>query len=266
MTGPRKKDDSDWASLLGTLRKLESVSTDEVARLVRKHTSVTPRHALRRLKSEGVLTRAETPRRGLYVVTVNHDSNFVSEPIEAVKALCGAETVFGYGTALFMHGLSRYGMLSECYVLTQSRRNRERVGGMVVRFVRTPVEEEIGVISLRYGRTKVRVTDTERTLIDCIHRPKYAQGWENVLHALERAQGVKGSRIIEYVKEYATPSLVAKVGWIAEQHARKWKVRNTDIESLFPYLPRTPVKFARGEHGVLNRRWMLYAPEGRTNG
>jgi predicted transcriptional regulator of viral defense system len=106
------------------------------------------------------------------------------------------------------------------------------------------------------------VTDLERTLIDCIHRPKYAQGWENVVHALDRAKGINGSRMIEYVKQYRTPSLVAKVGLILEHFGDRWKVSGATLNSLRPYLPRTPVKFSRGSGGSLNKDWSIFVPDG----
>ncbi len=72
--------------------------------------------------------------------------------------------------------------------------------------------------------------------------------------------------MIEYVKRYRTPSLVAKVGWIVERHTRKWKVSEADLQSLRPYLPKTPVKFARGLGGALDKEWNLYIPQGASGG
>lgn len=256
----------DWKSLMAALQRRDTISHAEIAQLVKQYTDVSPDYALRRLLRERVLQRVDPQRRGLYVVAGGKVGAFIADPIEAVQAVCGQGIMFGYGTALFLHGLSRYGRLTEYYVVSSTRRNQQTMGEFVVRYVKTPLSEEMGVITRRQGRSLVRVTDVERTLIDCIHRPKYAQGWENVVQALDRARGVRADRMIEYVKQYRMPSLVAKVGLVIERYAAKWRVSADDLQSLRPYLPTTPVKFSRGMGGTLNKDWNLYVPEGLFHG
>ncbi len=253
---------SDWKLLMAALRRRDTITPAEIAQLVRRYTDVSPDYAQRRLQREGVLQRLDPQRRGLYVVAGEESGAFIADPIEAVQTVCGQGTTFGYGSALFLHGLSRYGRLTEYYVVSSFRRNQQPVGEFVVRYVKTPLPEEAGVITRRRGRLLVRMTDIERTLIDCIHRPKYAQGWENVVQALDRAQRVRADRIIEYVKKYRTPSLVAKIGLVIERYAAKWRVSADELQSLRPYLPATPVRFSRGMGGTLNKEWHLYVPEG----
>lgn len=254
-----------WESLVAALRKRDTISSTETVRLVKQYTNVSPDYALRRLQREGVLERPVTPHRGVYVVGSEQTGGFITDPIEAVQAACGQQVVFGYGTALLLHGLSRYGRLTEYYLVSLSRRNKRTVGHLVVRFVKSPLQEGMGVVTRRQRSILVHMTDLERTLIDAIHRPKYAQGWENVTHALKRAEGVSGSHMIEYVKQYRTPSLVSRVGLVLQRYAEKWKVAENEIDSLRPYLPKTPVKFARGKGGTLNRQWNLHVPEGLFN-
>ena len=260
--GQNRSGVSDWKSLMAALRRRDTISPAEIAQLVRQYTDVSLDYALRRLQREGVLRRLDPRRRGLYVVARGKAGAFIADPIEAVQAVCGLGTIFGYGTALFLHGLSRYGRLTEYYVVSSARRNPQPVGEFVVRYVKTPLPEQTGVVTRQQGRLRLRVTDVERTLIDCIHRPKYAQGWENVVQALDRAHRVRADRMIEYVKQYRTPSLVAKVGLVIERFAAKWRASGNELQSLRPYLPATPVKFSRGTKGALNKDWNLYVPEG----
>lgn len=254
-----------WRALERTLQKRDIISSTEVARLTKQYTDVSPEYALRRLQRKGVLQRLKSGPRGLYVVADGKNGAFITDPIEAVQVLCDEGVVFGYGTALLLYGLSRYGRLTEYYVVSESKRKQRPMGEFNIRFVKSPLPKETGIVTKHYGRGPVRITDLERTLIDAIHRPKYAQGWENVAHALNRAEGVRGNRIIEYVKQYRTPSLVSKVGLVVQRYAERWKVTENEIGSLRPYLPKTPVKFARGKGGTLNRRWNLHVPEGLFN-
>jgi predicted transcriptional regulator of viral defense system len=251
-----------WKTLVAELHRRDTISAEEVASLVKQHSGVTVDYALRRLQREGVLQRPDKSHRGIYIVSKGSAEVFIGDPFEAVHAICGSEAVFSYGTALYLHGLSRYGRLSEYFVAWARFRNKQSVAGIVIRFIQTPVQEKMGSKILRYGKTTLRVTDLERTLIDCVHRPKYAQGWENVIHAMDRAEGVNGRRLIEYVKQYRTPSLVAKVGLVAEHYATRWKISASDLDSLRTYLPKPTVKFARGSRGRLNKKWNIYVPEG----
>lgn len=254
-----------WQALVRAVRKRDIISSTEVARLAKQYTDVSPDYGLRRLQRKGVLQRLKNGPRGLYVVADGENGAFIADPIEAVQAVCGEEVVFGYGTALLLYGLSRYGRLTEYYVVSRFKRKQRPMGEFNIRFVKTQLLKETGIVTKRHGRGSVRITDLERTLIDAIHRPKYAQGWENVAHVLNRAERVSGSRMIEYVKQYRTPSLVSRVGLVLQRYAEKWKVDEKEIDSLRSYLPKTPVRFARGKGGTLDRHWNLHVPEGLFN-
>jgi len=71
------------------------------------------------------------------VVADGKNGAFITDPIEAVQAVCGEEVVFGYGTALILHGLSRYGRLTEYYVVSKSKRRQLPMGEFNIRFVKT---------------------------------------------------------------------------------------------------------------------------------
>lgn len=251
-----------WKPLLDVLQKRNTISSAVLAQLVKEHTPVSPDYALRYLQRKGVLQRPETGPRGVYVVAHGKGGAYMADPIGVVQVLFGENVLFGYGTALFLQGLSRYARLSEYYVVSTAKRKRRSMGDFAIRFVKAPLSEEIGISIIRHGRRTVRITDLERTVIDCIHHPKYAQGWENVIHALNRVEAANGSRLIEYAKQYRTPSLVAKVGLILEHFGDRWKISGSALDSLRPYLPRTPVKFLRGSGGLLNRDWNIFVPEG----
>lgn len=136
------------------------------------------------------------------------------------------------------------------------------MGQVRLRFIQTPADDKVGVIPVLYADLKIRVTDKERTLIDCIHRPKYAQGWENVFHAIDRIGTLDGEHIYIYLKEYRLKSLVAKTCLILERFSDVLGISDSILGRLHRYLPRSPVSISRTSHGKLNRRWNVYVPEG----
>ncbi len=266
MTGRGASAGTVWVRLVAALHRAGTVSTAELSRLVREHTDVSTDYALRRLCRKGVLRRSDPSRRGVWIVAGRKTGRFVPDSVVVAQADNGHGTVFGYGTALYLHGLSRYARLTEFVALSATRRNPRRLSKLVLRFAVAPIPPDEGVTAMARGTVRVIVTDIERTLIDCIHRPKYAQGWENVLHALERVEGLKPEQMIALVKRYRTPSLAAKVGLVLEHYAEKWRVTDRDMRSLRPYLPKSPVKLWRDSRGPLNRAWNLYVPKGLFHG
>jgi predicted transcriptional regulator of viral defense system len=252
-----------WQELLRDIRKHSSISLADLSLLVKNHTKAGAEYVIWRLQQEGVLNRVQGRRRGLFIVLDDGAKNgdgFVRDPIEAIHTLYGRDTLYCYGTALYIHGLSRYGRLGEYFVHSDVPRTRRPVGQVVVRFVKTRLGDNIGIAKRKHATGSLLVTDLERTIIDCIHRPAYAQGWENVVHALYRAEQVNAGRLIEYVKKYGTPSLVAKVGLVLDRFTVQWKVPANRLDSLLEYLPRKPIRFGRKLRGSFNRKWNIYVP------
>lgn len=251
----------DWQALLRDIKQRSSISFVELSSLAKEHTPAGADYVIWMLQQKGVLKRVQGRRRGLFVIVDDGSTDdFVKDPIEAIQTLYGLDTLYCYGTALYLHGLSRYGSLSEYFLHSDVPRTQRPVGQVIVRFVKTRLGSSVGVTKRKYGARSLVTTDVERTIIDCIHRPAYAQGWENVVHALKRAENVNTRRLIEYLKQYGVPSLVAKVGVVLEQFTRDWKIQRKDLDSLFAYLPREPVKFNRGGKGLLNKTWKIYVP------
>ena len=170
-TERNKKRRANWGALVKALRRRSIVSRAELVPLVRRHTTVSIAYALERLQRDGVLRKIEEGSRGVYLVAEKKQLSFTKDPIEAIQAICGSGALLAYGSALFLHGLSRYGRLSEYYVIASSRRRPKTFGDFLVKFLRSPLPEDVGIVSQKYGGRSVRLTDLERTLIDCILHP-----------------------------------------------------------------------------------------------
>lgn len=63
---------------------------------------------------------------------------------------------------------------------------------------------------------KVRVTDKERTVIDCIDKTELAGGDEELFLCLELIGKLDGKKILKYLKHYNSQKLYAKVGFMIE--------------------------------------------------
>jgi len=252
-----------WEALHLELEERSTISRHDLAQLIALHLDVGTDYAISRLCREGRLKRAAISRRGLYIITTDTTASnqVLRNPIDAIQALYGVESVFCYGSALYLHGLSRYGHLSDYYVATREARKPSALGRARVRFVETPIDVSVGTETVTVSDGHVVVTDLERTLIDCIHRPKYAQGWENLIYAIRRMAKLREDCIYDYLKRYRLPSLVAKTCVILERFSDNLGIDTNTLVRLRPYLPRNPIRFSRDEPGVFNKRWNVYVPK-----
>lgn len=63
---------------------------------------------------------------------------------------------------------------------------------------------------------KIRVTDKERTVIDCIDKTEFAGGHEELILCLELMRKLDGNKILKYLSKYNSKKLYAKVGFMLE--------------------------------------------------
>lgn len=202
----------------------------------------------------------EKSRGKYYVKKDSDDTIFFINPIKEIVNLFGSNITFCYHTALEIHGLSRYGMSNEIYIDKKIPNILEQSNQFTIKTRKIP-ESDIGITKIKYEKTEINVTDLERTIIDCINKPKYAIGWENVLYALNKVEQINEGTLLSYLKKIRVPALYAKVGYLLGQFKEKWHVSTITIIELKQMKPRNPVRFFRNIPGSLNKDWNLYIPD-----
>jgi predicted transcriptional regulator of viral defense system len=251
-----KTSDNKWRRFKKLLKGRTSVSIGELRPLIETTLHVQADYAIWKLLREGILAPIEEGKKGLYVVVDSGSKRgFLRDPLEGIRALYGNNVLFCYGTALLIHGLSRYGMVTEYYIAKSQFRRKYEMGQIIVRPVETRLSEH-GVELIR----SLRVTNVERTIMECIQRPKYANGWENVLHAMERIERLHFETVLEYLKVMRLPSMFGRMGVVLEHFARQWRIKKEKLEALQQYCPNRPIEFIRGRKGLLNKQWNMYVP------
>ena len=117
-----------------------------------------------------------------------------------------------------------------------------------------------GIITLPDG---VRVTDTERTIIDGINDFEKVMGLEELLRCIELLPLVNEERLLSYLAVYRKQVLYQKVGYILEHFRDSWNLSGgfftsceTHIGKSKRYLYNSPIR----DNMVLNSRWRLVVP------
>jgi len=198
--------------------------------------------------------------RGRYLLTpARHGPDSVAD---ADPFRVGARLVrpyyFGYSTAAELHGLLP--QASRTYYIVSPVRTSLRVAHAAqFRFVHVRRRDFFG--TERYVRRGVAmvVSDTERTVLDCLRRPALSGGLGGVVRVLESAGHLDWDRIDRYLGRLGERSVALRLGFLAETLGlrspppRRW-VRRALARPSDPYVPLGPSR-EFGRTGPRDSRW-----------
>ena len=159
---------------------------------------------LENLASKNFLTRIE---RGKYC-----RSNFRNENV--IGCFLAKEGTVSYWSALNKHGLtSRFP--NSIFIQTAYKKKEKIVQGTLYKFIWVSSGKMTGIITEGYGNNAFRITDIEKTIIDCFDLPEYSGGLEELLPAFANAD-LSGEKLIEYSKAVHNKAALKRMGFIAE--------------------------------------------------
>jgi hypothetical protein len=229
---------------------------------------------LKYLKSTGRVVSLE---RGLYAtVRPGADPDAVTPDPYLVGAALRPDGVFAYHSALTLLGAGH----SDWNVVTllSSRRRRPldlrnarvEILPHPAALVRTQATD-LGVRSVGYLRTTVRVTGRERTLVDGFRQLRLVGGLEELVTSTGGFASLDFDLVAKVLEAYDLRILFAAVGWFLETYREHFFVPDgflLDLERRRPasphYLPRRGR--AEGEGARLVPRWNLILPEAVLRG
>ncbi len=194
---------------------------------------------------------------GLYHI----DNNFLSSSISAYEiALLLVDNGFiTHLSAALLHNLSDQ-LANIVYVSTARQKNsydpNNKLYGMRYRILHVKEELTFGQEDIYLGDARIKVTDLERTLIDCLNKPAYAAGFMEVIYYFEKAaDDIDIEKIIKYAKVFGN-SCLQRLGWCLDKINN---VKNQDVYAVVSKTCTTMVKldpsgFRKGRY---NKKWLV---------
>lgn len=108
----------------------------------------------------------------------------------------------------------------------------------------------------------VRVTDLERTIIDCTDQVELAGGFEELMNCLSACKRVDMARLLHYAKLYNKMVLYRKVGLLCEAFVADWKPSVEQLKELKQLGGRSVLSFTdRNESTKFLSDWKMYVPD-----
>jgi len=168
---------------------------------------------------------------------------------------------FGFATAAELWGFLL--QPGRTYYVVTPRRTEVRIRGPArFQVVRSTPRRFFGVVSVTRRGQALRVSDPERTVLDCLDRPELCGGIPGAVQVLARAKPrLSWPRLARYLKRVGNRSLAVRCGFLAEHVRPSVPVPARWLDDLRPpadaaWVPLGPPG-AYGRTGPRDRRWRL---------
>lgn len=192
---------------------------------------------LERLVKRGLLSRIE---KGKYC---RH--NFRNEYVIAnYLAPAGA---IAYWSALNLHGLTTQ-FSNTIFVQTPQLKRNKEVFGVSYQFVKVKSSKATCYELSGLGNHTFRLTNLEKTLIDCFDLPEYSGGFAELIFALNKST-LNSKKLIEAAKSVDNLSVIKRLGYLIEL------LQKENLGSFINFAQRS-----------LNQKFTLFDPQGTDSG
>ncbi|MEW6087481.1 MAG: type IV toxin-antitoxin system AbiEi family antitoxin [bacterium] len=217
------------------------------------------RNFVRKLINRGIVTRLKAGLFILIPLELGKESEYTGNPLIVAREIVnGKDYYLSHGTAMEIHNMVTQPQLV-VYVTVLKSRRPIKTHGIEFRFIRSKKKLFFGLTDhWATKQEKVRLSNPERTIIDCLRQPEYCGGLTEVAKGLWIGhKDMDINRLIEYAVEMNVGSVIRRLGYLLELY-NIGSQENMGI--LFKHLTETYVRLdpvLPGE-GKYLRKWKLH--------
>lgn len=197
----------------------------------------------------------ERVRRDLYVA-VSLESKQPVRSRYAIASKITADSYITHHSAFEYYGCANQ-VYYEIYVGGERYFPEFEYDGVRYRYVKPHISAGIA------EKSGVRVTDTERTVLDGIKDFEKIGGAEELLYCIEALPSVNEERLLKYLRLYGSKGLYQRAGYILEHFNRFFQLSEgffSECRGNLPESKRYLYKSADTREWEPVARWNLYAP------
>ncbi len=204
---------------------------------------------LSRLEKKGRIERVE---KGKYIII----------PLGAEKGkytlhefVIGAMLVKPYSVA-YWSALHYYGLTEQIpmtvFIQTTARKKRQKLKILEVNYqiVRVKESKFFAFKTEWIEDSRVKITDKEKTVLDCLDKPKHCGGIIEAIKAL-RDPSLSSGKLVSYAERFENSGVMRRLGYLCEMLGIKIQLPQVKSRS---YLPLDPTM---AKVGPRNARWKL---------
>lgn len=244
---------------IGILYKQKVFSLEYVAEMLSISRPAASK-AMLRWQERGIVRQI---RKNMYTAIDLATGSPVADRFEVASRI-SATSFVGWHSALEFHGLAHQ-QFFDMYVGSESRFTHFEFEGVSFAYCASSLlGEDSGVCSAQ-GNPHVRVTDLERTLVDCIDHIDRAGGPEELMHCMEGVLRVDEERMAHYLRLYGKDFLYQKAGYMLDRIKGQAAITDDLISLCHSRGTRYAKRLTNGPDS--NRyvsEWKLYVPDFMT--
>jgi predicted transcriptional regulator of viral defense system len=170
---------------------------------------------LSRLENQGFIERIE---KGKYlIIPLSGEKGKYTLHEFVIGSYLVKPYAISYWSALHFYGFTEQ-IPSTVFVQTTARKKKSllEIFGVKYRIVRVKQEKFYGLRKEWIEETPVNITDKEKTIIDCLDKPKYAGGIIEVAKALKTGS-LNYQQLSTYALQIDNYSVVRRLGYLCER-------------------------------------------------
>ena len=211
------------------------------------------KETLRRYKKQGLIAQV---RRDLYVATDLATKASLASKFEIAGHITPSSCV-AFHAALEYHGLAHQVFYYFYVFSNEAFRNFEYEG---IRYIFCQSKSDVGIICPATD-THVRVTDLERTVLDCINHIDLSGGLEELIQCLAIITFINESKLLEYLACFDNQFLYQKTGFILRHFQKEMHLSDGFFEKC-KYKTGQSVRYLTNKHesDTYFKEWRLFAP------
>jgi predicted transcriptional regulator of viral defense system len=122
--------------------------------------------------------------------------------------------IIAYWSALNIHGLTEQ-FPNKVYVQTTKKKENKEIFGVQYQFVKVSPIKILGISNNGIGSNQFRITDIEKTIVDCFDLVQYSGGFMELIKAFKNAK-LKSQKMIEYCITVGNNAATKRIGFLAE--------------------------------------------------
>lgn len=195
-------------------------------------------------------------KHNLYVVCDIESKSTIADQY-MIASKIKEDAYISYHSALEYYGVKNQ-VFYQVYVSTYKRFKDFDFEGISYKYIES--KYDFGIIQ----KNQVRLTDKERTFIDCINRTDLAGGSEELIMCLELFGKLNGEKVLEYLEKYNSKKLYIKVGFFIELLNEHYGVSNIIIQKCKEKVGEKKLYFNEETKKLKSKyikEWNLVVPE-----
>ncbi|MDR2841315.1 MAG: hypothetical protein LBV75_08695 [Paludibacter sp.] len=237
---------------LENIYRLKIVQKSDIVSLVGNENAA--KELLRRFKKQGLLAQI---KRDMYVANDLATKTAIASKFE-IGSQINSTAFLSHHAALEYHGLANQ-VFYEMQISSKQKFKQFDFEGITYLFHLS--KTDVGVVAPPYD-SFVRVTNLERTVVDCINRIDLCGGLEELIVSFALLTIINEQKILDYLDAFDKQALYQKAGFILSYFQDTMKLS----DSFFAYCQTKIGKSTRyltdsQESNVYFKEWRLVAPK-----